>query len=100
MASISSIAHSGLQAAQQKLNSSAHNVANMNTQGFRSVEVSQEAVEPQGGVRTRTGRAAQEGVALEKEAVDQMEATYSFSANLQVMKTQERMLGSLLDTHA
>jgi flagellar hook-associated protein FlgK len=100
MASISSIAHSGLQAAQLKLNSAAHNVANMNTQGLRSVTVEQEAVEPQGGVRTRTGRAPQEGVALEKEVVDQMEATYSFSANLQVMKVQDRMMGSLLDTHA
>lgn len=100
MSSLSAIAHSGLQAAQLKLNSSAHNVANMNTEGFRSVTVEQEAVEPQGGVRTRTGRAAQENVALEKEAVDQMEATYSFSANLQVMKVQDRMMGSLLDTHA
>jgi flagellar hook-associated protein FlgK len=100
MSSISSIAHSGLQAAQLKMNTSAHNVANMQTPGFRAQTVQEEAEPQLGGVRATTGRAAQEGVALENETVDQMEATYSFSANLQVMKVQDRMMGSLIDLHA
>jgi flagellar basal-body rod protein FlgC len=34
MSAIASIAQSGLQAAQQRLNASAHNVANQQTEGF------------------------------------------------------------------
>jgi len=52
MASISSIALSGMNAAQTTLNSSAHNIANMNTSGFRRQEVVQSA-QPGGGVSTK-----------------------------------------------
>jgi flagellar hook protein FlgE len=41
-----------------------------------------------------------EGVALEKEAVEQMSATYAFKANLQTIKAQDEMMGSLLDVKA
>ncbi|MNV91859.1 hypothetical protein D3C71_1864010 [compost metagenome] len=40
------------------------------------------------------------GVALEQEAVEQMSATYAFKANLQTIKTQDEMMGSLLDVKA
>ena len=40
------------------------------------------------------------GVALEQEAVEQMSATYAFKANLQTIKTQDEMVGSLLDVKA
>ena len=46
MSSAFAIASSGLQAAQLRLDSSAHNVANMNTPGFR-----RQAVEQQDGQR-------------------------------------------------
>jgi len=39
-------------------------------------------------------------MALEKEAVEQMSATYAFKANLQTIKTADEMMGSLLDTRA
>lgn len=97
MASLSSIASSGLQAAQLRLDASAHNVANMNTPGFRRHAVSQEAVAEGSGVRAAVQRQPQEGVALEQEAVEQMSATYAFKANLQTLKTQDAMMGSLLD---
>ncbi|SFE06562.1 flagellar basal body protein [Paracidovorax konjaci] len=100
MASISSIASSGLRAAQLQLDTSAHNVANLNTEGFRRQTVEQEAVPDQGGVEARAGRAAAAGASLEEDAVSQMSATYAFSANLQMVKTEDRMLGSLLDTKA
>ncbi len=100
MSSISSIASSGLRAAQLQLDTSAHNVANMNTEGFRRQTVEQSAVPDQGGVEARVGRAAREGASPEADAVDQMSATYAFSANLQTLKTEDRMLGSLLDTRA
>ena len=41
-----------------------------------------------------------DGVALEEEAVEQMSATYAFKANLQTLKTQDAMMGSLLDVKA
>jgi len=53
------------------------------------------------GVRATVQREQQAaGVALEKEAVEQMSATYAFKANLQTIKTQDEMMGSLLDVKA
>ena len=60
MASISSIAQSGMNAAQMTLNSSAHNIANMNTTGFRRQEVLQTS-QADGGVSTALTTARSEG---------------------------------------
>lgn len=100
MASISSIAQSGLQAAQARLDASAHNTANMNTPGFRRLRAEPSEAAGQGGVATAVQRAPQEGVALEQEVVDQMTATYAFKANLQTLQTQDRMMGALLNVRA
>jgi flagellar hook protein FlgE len=101
MASLSSIGSSGLQAAQLRLDASANNVANMNTPGYRRQAVAQQAVADSAGVRATVQREQQAaGVALEKEAVEQMSATYAFKANLQTIKTQDEMMGSLLDVKA
>lgn len=98
MSAIASIAQSGLQAAQQRLNASAHNVANQQTEGFRRQQVAQQAV-PEGGVTAQTVR-GQQGAALEQEAVEQISASYAYLANLQVLRTNDRMQGSLLDERA
>ncbi|MDH1291628.1 flagellar basal body protein [Comamonas terrigena] len=98
MSAIASIAQSGLQAAQQRLNASAHNVANQQTEGFRRQQVAQQAV-PEGGVTAQTAR-GQQGVALEQEAVEQISASYAYLANLQVLRTNDRMQGALLDERA
>ncbi|WP_313571281.1 flagellar basal body protein [Comamonas terrigena] len=98
MSAIASIAQSGLQAAQQRLNASAHNVANQQTEGFRRQHVAQQAV-PEGGVTAKTVR-GQQGVALEQEAVEQISASYAYLANLQVLRTNDRMQGALLDERA
>ena len=100
MASISSIAGSGLQAAQLRLDASANNVANMNTPGYRRQAVQQEAAAGSAGVRATVQREPQEGVALEQEVVEQMSATYAFKANLQTIRTQDEMMGSLLNVKA
>lgn len=101
MASISSIGSSGLQAAQLRLDASANNVANMNTPGYRREVVAQEEVAESVGVRATVQREQDaKGVALEQEAVEQMSATYAFKANLQTIKTQDEMMGSLLDVKA
>jgi len=100
MTSVSSIASSGLRAAQLQLDSSAHNVANMNTPGFRRQTVELQAEPGQGGVSASLGRAQEEGASLETDAVEQMAATYAFKANVQVLKTEDRMMGALLDEKA
>ena len=101
MASLSSIGSSGLQAAQLRLDASAHNVANMNTPGYRRQAVAQQAVADSAGVRATVQRQQEaDGVALEKEAVEQMSATYAFKANLQTIQTQDEMMGALLDVKA
>ena len=101
MASLSSIGSSGLQAAQLRLDASANNVANMNTPGYRRQAVAQQAVADSAGVRATVPRQQEaDGVALEKEAVEQMSATYAFKANLQTIQTQDEMMGALLDVKA
>ena len=99
MASTSSIALSGMRAAQQQLNASAGNIANLNTPGFRRQQVTQTA-DPQGGVATRAGRAAVEGEALAQDVVAQLQAKNAYLANLAVFKAADKMAGVLLDRTA
>ena len=100
MSSAFTIASSGLQAAQLRLDSSAHNVANMNTPGFRRQAVEQQAAPDQGGVQAQTIRMPAPGVALEQDEVEQMAASYAFKANVLVLRTAKEMTGSLLDVRA
>ena len=100
MPSLGSIAASGLGAAQLRLDSAAHNVANVNTGNFRRQEVVQTEAPGGAGVQASLRKADTPGVALEQEAVDQMAATYAFKANLQTLRTQDRMMGALLDVRA
>jgi flagellar hook protein FlgE len=97
MASISSIGLTGLNAAQLRLDSAAHNVANLNTEGFKRQTVTQEELPHQGGTRASVGRSDQEGVVLEQELVDQISAAYAYKANLKTVQTQDEVLGTLLD---
>ncbi|RLJ37796.1 flagellar basal body protein [Acidovorax sp. 106] len=100
MASLSSIGNSGLQAAQLRLDTSAHNVANLNTPGFRRQVVEQTEAPGSNGVQASVQRDGQVGSALEKDVVEQMSATYAFKANVQVIKTNDQMMGALLNTKA
>ncbi len=88
MSSIGSIASSGLRAAQLQLDSAAHNVANAATPGFRRQEAELQTEADQGSVRAQAVRAQQEGAALEADAVNQIASTYSFAANLQMLRTK------------
>lgn len=100
MAPISSIASSGMQAAQQRLQASAHNVANVQTEGFTRLEVVQQSRSETGGVDAATRRAASGGVSLESEMVDQLSARNAFVANATVFRTADRMAGALLNVYA
>lgn len=99
MPPITSIAQSGLQAAQARLSASAHNVANGQTEGFKR-ETVQVSADSDGGVKVSISQAAQAGVNLEQDVVNQMAAKQDFVANLKVMKTADQMMGSLLDVRA
>lgn len=99
MSSITSIASSGLQAAQMRLDASASNVANMNTPGYRSRQVAQQAA-AEGGVDASVQRANAAGVSLEKEVVEQLAAKQAFLASVQTLRTGDAVLGALLNVRA
>ena len=99
MNAISSIALSGLHAAQTRMSSSAHNIANAVTPGFRRQVVAQQTV-PNGGVAATIERAPSEGDALAEDLVALKLAQHLFTANLKVLRTQDQMLGTLLDATA
>ncbi|OGG46761.1 MAG: hypothetical protein A3F84_18245 [Candidatus Handelsmanbacteria bacterium RIFCSPLOWO2_12_FULL_64_10] len=108
---------SGLQAEQRRLDASAHNVANVSTDGFqRQVAAAQER--PSGGVDVRVDHVqvseeAQRALAEAKaegltpqpendvnvadETVNQIAAKAVFQANAKALKAQDRMIGTLLD---
>ena len=99
MASVSSISLSGMNAAQTQLNVAAHNVANLNTEGFSRQQVAL-TQQTEGGVSAAVTTASQPGAALETDVVSQLQAKYAFLANLAVFKTSNKMAGALLDTDA
>jgi len=99
MSSISSIALSGMNAAQTALNASAHNVANVNTPDFRRQEVLQTS-QTGGGVSSSLTTADNVGAALETDVVTQLQAKNSFLANLSVFKTSDKIAGAMLDLTA
>lgn len=99
MTSLSSITQSGLSAAQTALNSSAHNIANLNTPGFHRQEVIQNA-QAGGGVEVTLRTASAEGASLEADVVAQLQAKNAFLANLAVFKASDKMAGALLNQTA
>jgi hypothetical protein len=99
MSSIASIALSGLNAASSQLATAAHNIANAQTPGFRQ-QLMQQTAQPDGGVVVSIGQATDAGDSLAEDVVTQVSATYAFKANVLTLKTQGRMLGSLLDLKA
>jgi len=90
---------SGLQAAQTQLQASANNVANAQTEGYRRDVVRQQA-EPDGGVSARVEKLPEPGADLAADLVEQKMASYTFQANLKVLKTADTLAGSVLDTLA
>ena len=92
-----------IQAHQTLLNNSAHNVANVNTDGFvptqttlndtgNSVTASFAKTTDNGSARSQTD--------LAKELPDQMIAQDGVAVNVTAIRTQDEMLGTLLDIKA
>jgi flagellar hook-associated protein FlgK len=99
MNAIGPIALSGLRTAQRGLDVSAQNVANALTPGYRRLELVP-AAQPEGGVTATVRQLLGEGADLAADLVAQQAAVYSFRANLKVLQTSDRLLGSLLDALA
>jgi flagellar basal body rod protein FlgC len=96
MQPVSAIALSGMTAATSSLGSSAHNIANLGTAGFKRQLASQEALEG-GGVVTRFDRAVAPGSAIEADMVGLLSAKNAFLANLAVFRASDAQSGVLLD---
>lgn len=106
--SASAIGLSGMRAAQQRLDTHAHNIANAATPGFQRQTVVQTAQPGAGGVNTAVRRepassaefGALSAANLAEDLVGQRMSLYSFAANLKTVQVQDDMLGALLDTKA
>lgn len=96
--SVASISLSGMHAAQAALDVSAHNIANLQTPGFRRQQVVQSKA-PDGSVTTDRITASHPGDDIEADVVAQLQAKHGFLANLAVFRASDRMLGALLDAH-
>ena len=99
MNSLSSISVSGMQAAQRQLSTSAHNIANSMTEGYQRQDVVQQA-DPNGGVNTTTVQSSGEQQALVQDVVQQLQAKNAFLANLAVFRSNNHVMGTLLNTLA
>lgn len=94
------IALSGMQSASTRVAVSAHNVANLLTEGFRPQRATQTA-RASGGSQAMVSTADEpEAVDLEREIVGQIEAKTQYKASARVLRTESEMRGSLLDIFA
>lgn len=108
------IALTGMQAAGRLLGASAHNIANAQTEGFKRITAILEE-SPSGGVRVTLnhdqtsgpsfftqdagGLNLREGsnVDLAEELSNTLQAAHLFEVNVASLRTQDKVLGSLLD---
>ena len=96
MSSIAAIALSGMKTAQATLDASAHNIANLGTEGFHREEARLSTQPDGGGVSATFAQAAEAGSSIEHDMVAQLQAKNAFLANLAVFKASDRMTGALL----
>lgn len=104
---------SALGAYEKKLNVTANNIANVNTDGFKKSRALLQEGDPSGVVVSirrvntpgspilppdGTGETRESSnVDLAEEIVDLHTTKYGFQANLKTLKTEDEMLGSLFD---
>ena len=106
----SAIARMGMQAAAKQQQASTHNIANLNTDGFKSLETVQESVEA-GGVTTEVRETTDPGPAvlrgadlvvasntdLVRESVHQIAALGAYRANAAAFRAADEMTDELLE---
>jgi flagellar basal body rod protein FlgC len=109
--SVNSIALSGLDAAQKRLEKAAGNIANATTPGFKAKDVAQ-TTQADGSVKTdivdrnpatitvadgQGGTQELPNSSPEEELLDAKLATYTFKANLRLLKTEDDLQDSAVD---
>ncbi len=108
MVSALSIATSGMNAAQLNLQASAHNIANLGTEGFRREQVVQAEAPNGAGVEASLTRSSaigsstgsSTGSSMETDVIGLLQGKNAFLANLAVFRASDRMHGALLDIAA
>jgi flagellar hook-associated protein FlgK len=96
----SSTALSGMYAAQSKLNASAHNIANLGTQGFTRQEVLQSSAAGGGTQVSLRSSPAGVGNNLEADLIQQLQSALTYQANVSVLKTNNQVMGTLINIKA
>lgn len=95
---------SGIQAAVQRFDVSAHNVANVNTRGYGAYSMVQTDSVPSGTRIADTRRDSNSGgpsnTDLAAEAGRRTTSRHAVSANAAVIRKMDEMLGALLDLTA
>jgi flagellar hook protein FlgE len=105
-----SIAQSGMSTEMKRLSVSANDVANINTRNYESGRLNQSTLEAGGvqsnGVTRQTDETPSppdpkpSNVDLSEEMANQITARTGFSMNVKSLKTENEMMGSLLDIMA
>ncbi|HLK58967.1 MAG TPA: flagellar basal body protein [Chthonomonadaceae bacterium] len=92
---------SGFQAASDRLDNAANNIANLNTPGYQAQEPNQistpSGVQVSFSTSTTPSNPETSNVDLTTQAVEVMMSQFSFASNAAVIRAQDEMTGSLLD---
>jgi flagellar basal body rod protein FlgG len=99
MTSVTSIAVSGMRAADTAMRASAHNLSNLQTEGFRREQLVN-TEQADGGVSATTARSRTERASIEADLEAQLQAKNAFLANLAVFRAGAGATGSPLDVFA
>ena len=106
ISSILSTAVSGLLASSARVAASAHNIANVNTDGYKAqdsqgrVSPSVSAAQPIGAGTVQVEAIEPSNVDVAKEFIDLIAAKATYEANAQVVRTSDEMLRESLDIKA
>lgn len=102
-----STAVSGLLAGSERVYTSAHNIANVNTDGYLAEELDNPKVappinapQPLGAGNAQIAEIEPSNVNVGKEFMDMMTAKAAYEANVAVVETAEEMAKSALDIKA
>ena len=85
---------SSMRAYEDWLSNNSNNIANMNTQDYKATDTT---LTNRGGSVTAHTTQSAHGVDLTKEITDQIVIKGGFQADVAAIKTQDEMIGSVLD---
>ena len=86
-----------MRAATIEFGASAHNVANLPTPDYKTIETSR--ADGRGGVDVSTSR-SDHATDISEEMVKQMRSIYDFKANAKVVQFQDEMIGTVVNMMA